>query len=78
MSFPSVLRNRFEKKDQALASNPSEVLAINQAHITVSRTKVRIEKRELEEANILYGFLENRYAQMVGVNVLGVRFTDTR
>ena len=76
MSFSSAIRNRYEKQDQATVSEPSQAITINQAHVIISETKVRNEQSEMEEANILYGFLENRYAQMVRVHVFRYRFSE--
>ena len=79
VSFQKVLQR---KADETL--NPSSVkpsqdnIVANEAKATIPTAKSFDEKGELDQVNVLYSFLENRYAKKVGRKPLLMSLLWTR
>lgn len=71
VSFQDVMRRRIEKRLLPLSSSsttplqPQDKVRANDALATPAPNQQFDEKRELEQVNVLYSLLENRYHKMV-------------
>ncbi|KAA6409075.1 MAG: hypothetical protein FRX48_07419 [Lasallia pustulata] len=63
VSFQSAMIRRIDKRFDQSTTRPQDNVLANGALATVPAAPRLDEKSELEQANVLYSFLENRYAR---------------
>ena len=65
VSFPKAMRGRIERETSSPTEHAQDNIVANQALATVP-TSVRFDKTaELEQANVLYSLLENKFSKRV-------------
>ena len=60
------MRRRIDKRFLPSQTRPQDNVVANGAQATVPSPVKLDEKAELEQVNVLYSFLENRYSNKVG------------
>lgn len=65
VSFQKVMRRRIDKRFHPAIIRPQDNVVANGALASVPPAPRLDEKAELEQANVLYSFLENRYTKKV-------------
>lgn len=66
VSFQKAMRRRIDKRFLPSQTRPQDNVVANGAQATVPSPVKLDEKAELEQVNVLYSFLENRYSNKVG------------
>lgn len=59
------MRRRIDKRFKPSSVQPEDLVASNDAQAAIPTSAKFDEKAELEQVNVLYSFLENRYAKKV-------------
>ena len=65
VSFQETMRKRIAHRLEPSRVKPEENVVANEAQATVPTTPKVNEKSELEQVNVLYSFLDNRYTKKV-------------
>lgn len=71
------MRRRIDKRFNPSTLQPEDLAASNKAQATIPASAKYDEKAELEQVNVLYSFLENRYAKKVCIYQTKIGFTAT-
>ena len=66
VSFQQKIQNRIDNRLKPSTTPPQDNVVSNEAQATVPTPKPFDEKGELEQVNVLYSLLENRYTKKVG------------
>ena len=64
-SFQEAMRKRIARRLDPSPVKPEENVVANEAQATIPTSPKFDEKSELEQVNVLYSFLDNRYSQKV-------------
>ncbi|CAF9923463.1 MAG: hypothetical protein HETSPECPRED_005331 [Heterodermia speciosa] len=68
VSFQKSIQHRIDHRltsSPSSSTNPADHVVANGAQATIPTPKIFDEKGELEQVNVLYSFLENRYSKKV-------------
>lgn len=82
VSFQKAIQRRVDTRLKPSTTAPEDNVVFNQAQATVPTKVAFDEKGELEQVNVLYSFLENRYTKTVrircilGGGIMDVAMTD--
>ena len=82
VSFQKAIQRRIDTRLKPPTTAPEDNVVFNQAQATVPTKVAFDEKGELEQVNVLYSFLENRYTKTVriccilGGGTMDVAMTD--
>lgn len=71
------MQRRIDTRLRPPSTAPADNIISNQAQATIPTKVAFDEKGELEQVNVLYSFLENRYTKTVRVELLPLIFTYT-
>ncbi|KAM0798659.1 hypothetical protein BDR22DRAFT_891059 [Usnea florida] len=63
VSFQKIIQHRIDTRLQPSTTAPEDNIVSNQAQVSVPTKVAFDEKGELEQVNVLYSFLENRYTK---------------
>lgn len=70
VSFQKAIQRRIDTRLKPSTTAPEDNVVFNQAQATVPTKVAFDEKGELEQVNVLYSFLENRYTKTVRIRCI--------